>query len=100
MEKNNIYEVLRKPSRVHLTGTKLRKLNERIHDRDEDSCIICGRWVERGVKFHHEPPGIHKEDKEEKGVLLCYECHQERHHGKNSEYIRQKAVEYLAEMYS
>ena len=88
-----------KTKRVRLSGRRLEELNEAIHERDGHRCIICGAYVHIGEKFHHEPPGIGKSDEIEKGVLLCYTCHQERHFGSMSREIKQRAVEYLERLY-
>ena len=74
-------------------------MNNAIHERDGHRCIVCGAYVPIGVKFHHEPPGIGKSDEIEKGVLLCYACHQERHFGSRSREIKQRAVAYLERLY-
>lgn len=88
-----------KTKRVRLSGRRLEELNEAIHERDGHRCIICGAYVHIGEKFHHEPPGIGKSDEIEKGVLLCYTCHQERHFGPDSQKIKQKAAVYLEKLY-
>lgn len=84
-----------------LKGKALSKLNEDIHDRDGDTCIIsgCGRFVLPGEKFHHEPCGIDKEDRIECGLLLCSDHHYERHFGKNSLEIKRECVNYLTQLY-
>lgn len=84
---------------TRLTGKKLRQLNETISERDGQCCVVCGAWVEPGTKFHHEPCGINKQDKEQCGVLLCHACHYARHNGSNSTEIKNKAREYLAKIY-
>lgn len=68
-----------KTKRVRLKGKALRELNAAIQERDGYCCIICGRYVDPGEKFHHEPPGAEKSDEMGKGVTLCFDCHQERH---------------------
>lgn len=71
-----------KTKKVKLYGEKLRKLNTAIHERDNNCCIICGKYVDPNEKFHHEPCGAMKSDEISKGVTLCYDCHAERHFGK------------------
>lgn len=90
---------LLKANRVKLKGKALKELNDAIHQRDLDCCIVCGSWVDRGEKFHHEPPAALKSDEMEKGVTLCYQCHHERHHGKNAAEIKAKCEEYLERLY-
>ena len=85
--------------RNRLTGLKMATLNHKIHERDGNRCIICGRYVDPGCKFHHEPCGINKKDQLAFGVLLCYDCHQERHFGKDSVKIKGQAELYLAKLY-
>jgi hypothetical protein len=77
------------------------QLNNDIHERDGDTCIItgCGRFVAPGEKWHHEPCGCRKENRIEKGLLLCYEHHQQRHFGKNSAEIRRQCESYLRNLY-
>ena len=90
---------LLKTKRVKLTGRALRELNDAIHERDLDSCIVCGSWVDRGVKFHHEPCAAEKSDEMEKGVTLCPQCHYKRHHTAEAKTIKRKCEKYLAELY-
>lgn len=85
--------------RVHITGKKLRELNEKIFERDGCSCVVCGRWVDPNMKFHHEPCGSNKSDEIEKGVVLCEVCHYGRHFGKNAGEIRKKVEAYLTGLY-
>ena len=91
--------MLEKEKRVSLHGNKLKQLNSEIFERDGHKCVVCGRWVAIGFKFHHEPCGADKSDEIEKGVVLCRECHFERHNGKNSQEIRKKIVDYLKGLY-
>ena len=88
-----------KPKRVRLKGKALARLNQAIHDRDNDRCVICGAWVDPGKKFHHEPCGADKSDEEEKGATLCDRCHFRRHNGPNSTEIRELIKEYLRKHY-
>ena len=84
----------------HLRGIKLKRLNERIHERDKNSCVICGVYVYPGEKFHHEPGGSgRKIDDEQHGVTLCMKCHYQRHHGTESGSCREKIETYLARVY-
>lgn len=83
-----------KPIRLH--GEALRRLVSEVFERDNHSCIICGRFVEDGVKPHHEPPGAgRKSDELNKMVLLCNECHYQRHHGLHSGEIKEMCEAYL-----
>ena len=91
--------IFAKSKRVRLKGRALSRLNSAIHTRDHDRCVVCGAWVHPSVKFHHEPCGVDKSDEIEKGVVLCRECHFERHNGKNSQEIRKKIVDYLKGLY-
>jgi hypothetical protein len=88
-----------KDNKVRLKGKKLAELNKEIHERDNYLCIVCGTYVDEGEKFHHDPPGKDKEDIKEKGVTLCYKCHQERHFGKLCTVIKNKCREYLRNLY-
>lgn len=90
-----------KNKRVKLKGKHLAKLNSDIHQRDGHTCIIkgCDRYVLPGVKFHHEPCGQDKSDEIEKGLLLCNECHFERHFGARSTEIKAECRAYLRELY-
>ena len=92
--------MMMKAKRVHLHGEKLRKLNTAIHERDNNCCIICGRYVDPNEKFHHEPCGAMKRDEIEKGVTLCYNCHAEQKKSKNCEAVRAQIKEYLQSIYS
>ena len=92
--------MMMKTKKVKLYGEKLRKLNTAIHERDNNCCIICGKYVDPKEKFHHEPCGAMKSDEISKGVTLCYDCHAERHFGKNSNAVRAQIKEYLQSIYS
>lgn len=72
-----------------------------VYARDKHCCIVCGRWVEDGNKPHHEWGGYgRKTDSIDKMVLLCYECHFQRHHGKNSAVVRERCRSYLNGCYN
>ena len=83
---------------IRLKGQKLAKLNERIHQRNQHKCIYCGNRVDPGEKFHHEHNGI-KSDQIEYGVLLCMDCHKERHHGKKCNDVKEYCRKYLINLY-
>lgn len=83
---------------IRLKGQKLAKLNERIHQLDQHKCIYCGDRVDPGEKFHHEHNGI-KSDQIEYGVLLCMDCHTERHHGKKCNDVKEYCRKYLINLY-
>ncbi|MGL6016164.1 MAG: HNH endonuclease [Selenomonadaceae bacterium] len=72
---------LQKHKKTRLTGKPLAALNQKIYERDGGCCIICGRPVPEGSKFHHVRQAADKEDTMDNGVLLCYECHQQAHSG-------------------
>lgn len=86
---------LQKTKRIRLKGKTLRDLNNAIFDRDGDKCIICGRWVSRQEKFHHEPAEALKSDEIDKGAVLCMDCHHKRHHTEECNAIKAKVEEYL-----
>jgi len=91
-----------KNKKIRFKGRMLRELNNKIFNRDGHTCIIrgCGRYILPDVKFHHEPCGSNKEDKIERGCLLCDHCHYIRHHGRDGlEEIKQQCVEYLSNLY-
>lgn len=91
--------MLQKKKRIRLTGEKLRRLNDAIHERDGHCCILCGRYVQPGEKFHHEPGGADKSDVIEQGVTLCMSCHHKRHFGPNSRAIKKRIEKYLSGLY-
>lgn len=91
--------VLDKSKRVKLKGEALKRLNRDIHLRDGYSCIVCGQYVEEGIKFHHEPCNSSKSDEIEKGVTLCNSCHYERHHGKRLKEVKSICEQYLRALY-
>ena len=64
---------------IRLKGQKLAKLNERIHQRDQHNGI--------------------KSDQIEYGVLLCMDCHTERHHGKKCNDVKEYCRKYLINLY-
>lgn len=88
-----------KTPNIRLKGDKLRSLNNYIHNRDNNACIICGREVDIGEKFHHEKRDGLKNDVKQEGVTLCYGCHQERHFGKCASIIKTRCINYLTKLY-
>lgn len=93
--------MLLKRKKVRLTGKPLAKLNSDVHERDDHTCIIegCGRFVDDGEKFHHEPCGPDKEDRIECAVTICSSHHHERHFCKNGADIKKQCVNYLRKKY-
>lgn len=94
--------LMQKIKKIRLTGKLLAKLNNDIHERDGHICIIvgCGRYVALGEKFHHELCGADKEDRIQRGCLVCSEHHYIRHHGRDgSQEIKQQCVDYLSCLY-
>lgn len=77
------------------TSKALDSLNPK---RDQHKCIYCGDRVDPGEKFHHEHNGI-KSDQIEYGVLLCMDCHTERHHGKKCNDVKEYCRKYLINLY-
>lgn len=91
--------MLNKTNLKRLHGKELRLLVAQVFERDNHECVVCGRWVEDGIKPHHEPCGAgRKSDELNKMVLLCNECHFERHHGKHSRDV-EKIIEQYLEQY-
>lgn len=93
--------MLQKTKRVRLKGQALNALNNAIHERDGDKCVICGKYVDRGQKWHHVYFGSgRKSDVIEEGVTLCYGCHQDTHF--NADVMKEntrKCIEYLDNIY-
>ena len=88
-----------KEVRVRLKGNELKKLNNCIFERDQSTCVVCGKYVPNTNKFHHEPAGVKKSDEITKGVVLCFGCHQQRHFSANSKILKGKIQNYLQEHY-
>ena len=89
-----------KQKRIRITGEALAKLNKEIHDRDDNACIICRRFVLPGEKFHHQPFGSsNKSDRVECGCVLCFSCHHQLHFGASSILYQQRCEEYLTNLY-
>lgn len=91
--------MIAKAKLIKLHGSKLKKLNEAVYERDNHCCVICGCYVEEGVKAHHSPQGALKSDELKKMVTLCNECHYEIHHGKKLKEYKGQVSEYLADLY-
>jgi len=71
------------------------KLNELIHERDRNTCCLCGRYVDPGVKWHHVIFRSHGgKDTAQNGVTLCMDCHSIAH-GEFAKDARAKLQEYL-----
>ena len=90
-----------KTKRTKLKGTAVKELNNTIHKRDNNQCVICKKYVDPGEKWHHVFFGNgRKNDVEEEGVTLCYECHKDTHDTADvmKENTR-KCVEYLKSIY-
>lgn len=89
-----------KNKRVRLTGKRASEFHRKIYVRDRGKCIYCGKPVPYGIKHHHEPCGPYKSDEEEKAVMLCNDCHYQRHNSpKTSKAIERYCVKYLRELY-
>ena len=85
---------------IRLTGEPLRRLNMQVWDRDEECCVVCGRWVPDGTKMHHEPLKSNKgQDREQDMFCLCLDCHHERHFGKRCEEIEKKVLAVRGRLY-
>ena len=88
-----------KTKKVILTGKKQRLLHEEVYQRDGGCCAICGAPVPEGVKAHHEPPKNHGgQDIKENLIMLCQDCHAQRHFNAPREY-KAKCKEYLKGLY-
>lgn len=87
---------------IRLKGDKLKKLNDKIANRDNNSCVLCGAYVAEGTKFHHIIYKSHGGGDEEKnGVTLCQSeknCHG-RAHGIEAKAIRAKLEKYINDYY-
>lgn len=93
-----------KGEHVRLKGKKIEDLNNEIFERDNYCCIVCkaeGKkvYVSPLEKFHHEPCGASKSDEINKGVVLCFKHHQERHFGKEMLKVKNIIMNYLKKMY-
>ena len=89
-----------KEEKVRLTGEQLRRLNMRVWDRDEECCVVCGKWVPAGTKMHHEPLKSNKgQDREQDMFCLCMDCHHERHFGKRCKDIEKKVLAVRGRLY-
>ena len=87
-----------KPIRLH--GDKLRKLNEKIYNRDKEHCALYGEYVPPGQKFHHiDFKSSGGEDTEKNGVTLCMNCHRLAH-GEHAKAMREKLKKYINDYYS
>lgn len=95
----NQLEYIKKIKRVRLTGKKLKALYDAVYQRDGGKCSICGAYIPYGLKFHHEPPGAYRSDEIEKVLMLCPQCHFDRHNAKNSIEVKEKCEEYLHRLY-
>lgn len=88
-----------KTKKVILTGKKQRLLHEEVYQRDGGCCAICGAPVPEGVKAHHEPPKSQGgQDIKENLIMLCQECHAQRHFNAPREH-KAKCREYLEGLY-
>lgn len=83
---------------VKLSGKKLKELNDRIAERENHLCALCGSYVDPGMKAHHEPQGALKSDEERKMILLCLMCHYKRHNTSAGEEIKSKCKAYLSNL--
>lgn len=84
-----------KHKHIRLHGQAVKELNDRIHERDGHCCVLCGKPVDDGEKWHHVYFGNgNKNDVEEEGVTLCMDCHTLAH-GPDSRDIRIVLSQYL-----
>lgn len=82
---------------VRLSGKEYQELRNAIIERERGLCCVCGR---KGEVHHHEPPGRgRKSDTIYTGVYLCVYCHDARHNGKLSEFVKNKINDYLNGLY-
>lgn len=89
-----------KQKKIRLKGKAQQELVEAVYKRDGHCCVVCGRWVEEGHKYHHEPAkGKGGQDIIEHAALLCDDCHYIRHHGANGWKVRESVEKYLNEKY-
>lgn len=87
-------------NKIRLKGISQKQLHSEVLDRDNNCCVVCGKYVPEGTKAHHEPPKSHGgQDILENLVTLCYECHFKRHHGKDSTLVKRCCEQYLYELY-
>lgn len=87
---------------VRVKGKKLKQLNDAIHERDDNKCVVSGVYVDPDVKFHHVKRGINKEDRIEYGVTLDPGVHWKSHFSKDTEErerINRRCEEYLRGLY-
>lgn len=86
-----------KPKKVVLQGKEKHKLREKIFDRSDGLCVVCGR---QASEWHHEKllAGL-RSDRVEEGVALCSECHYKRHNTGEGNKIRNKIIDYLTNLY-
>ena len=89
-----------KHKKIRLKGKALKQLNNKIYNRDNGCCIICGIIVAEGTKFHHVNQGADKEDIISNGVVLCMDCHYKAHHSDKVKEIKQKCIDYLVSIYN
>lgn len=84
-----------------LQGKALRRLYEEVRDRENECCALCGVYVPHGNIPHHEPPRSRSgTDSLEGLLLLCYDCHQQRHFdGRKSNAVKEKCVSYIERLY-
>ena len=78
------------------------KTKEAIYERDNKSCFSCG--VNTNLQFHHvlfSQESIYTKNRNnvEMGVCICFAEHLECHACKKWEWIRQKAINYLKNIY-
>jgi len=88
--------MIAKTPTIRLAGKPLAALNAEIHNRDNNSCVLCGRWVDPGEKFHHitfksQGGG----DTVDNGATLCQDCHLPKAHGPEAAGVREKLKEYI-----
>jgi 5-methylcytosine-specific restriction endonuclease McrA len=89
------------PYRGKNESTKAKhKVYEEVRQRDGESCVECGKYVQEGTPPHHEPPRSRGgRNIPEHLVTVCIGCHHERHFGKHSDYYQEKFEKYLHALY-
>ena len=89
-----------KVKRIRLKGEPLRRLCEAVYERDDCRCVKCSRYIEPGVKPHHEPlKSQGGQDRLEDMAMLCNDCHYARHNTAEGVAIGKKVRQYLAAKY-
>jgi hypothetical protein len=63
----------------HLKGTDMEFFRQRIVERANGKCELCGVTIRDNGELHHDPDGYERYDSDESVKFICGPCHRSKH---------------------